>query len=97
VGIKCRSARPPSIHISSPLSFSTYLPITKLFYNGLQGRTYFALLDLIVDLYLQTGDKVEYRPIGGASDNVAHSVGEITGTVEEDGVCLLIIEPNVSR
>jgi hypothetical protein len=46
---------------------------------------------------MQTDDKVEYRPIGGASDNVAHSVGEITGTVEEDGVCLLILEPNVSR
>ncbi|KAH7884529.1 hypothetical protein F5I97DRAFT_1812315, partial [Phlebopus sp. FC_14] len=23
------------------------------------------------------GDKVEYRPVGGASDTVSHSVGEI--------------------
>jgi hypothetical protein len=85
----------PHLFSSFPLY---YLPTHhQTLYNGLQGRTYFALLDLIVDRYLQTGDKVEYRPIGGASDNVAHSVGEITGTVEEDGVCLLILEPNVSR
>ncbi|VDC05571.1 unnamed protein product [Peniophora sp. CBMAI 1063] len=32
------------------------------------------------------GDRVEYRPIGGSSDNVAHSVGTITGTVQEEGV-----------
>ncbi|KAG8213422.1 hypothetical protein J3R82DRAFT_11924, partial [Butyriboletus roseoflavus] len=25
----------------------------------------------------QIGDKVEYRPVGGAQDNVSHSVGEI--------------------
>ncbi|KZV73227.1 hypothetical protein PENSPDRAFT_649131 [Peniophora sp. CONT] len=31
-------------------------------------------------------DKVEYRPIGGTSDNVAHSVGTITGVTQEDGV-----------
>jgi len=30
------------------------------------------------------GDRVEYRPIGGASDNVAHSVGEIL-SVDETG------------
>lgn len=27
--------------------------------------------------YTQVGDKVEYRPVGGASDNVSHSTGEI--------------------
>jgi len=26
----------------------------------------------------QNGDTVEYRPIGGASDNVSHSTGVIT-------------------
>lgn len=26
---------------------------------------------------MQKGDKVEYRPVGGAQDNVSHSVGEI--------------------
>jgi hypothetical protein len=36
--------------------------------------------------FVQEGDKVEYRPIGGASDNVSHSTGEITHIVEEDGV-----------
>ncbi|KAN0093236.1 hypothetical protein V8E55_004020 [Tylopilus felleus] len=25
------------------------------------------------------GDKVEYRPVGGGSDNVSHSRGEIVG------------------
>jgi len=34
----------------------------------------------------QTGDKVEYRPIGGDSDNVAHSTGTIEDITEaEDG------------
>ncbi|KZV90115.1 hypothetical protein EXIGLDRAFT_647535 [Exidia glandulosa HHB12029] len=32
----------------------------------------------------KVGDSVEYRPIGGASDNVAHSTGEIT-SVEGSG------------
>ncbi|TFK50130.1 hypothetical protein OE88DRAFT_1661701 [Heliocybe sulcata] len=31
------------------------------------------------------GDKVEYRPIGGESDNVAHSTGEIVDIIEEGG------------
>ncbi|EMD34099.1 hypothetical protein CERSUDRAFT_125799 [Gelatoporia subvermispora B] len=34
----------------------------------------------------QKGDKVEYRPIGGNSDNVSHSTGVIQNIVEvEDG------------
>jgi len=32
----------------------------------------------------KVGDKVEYRPIGGASDNVAHSKGEIVDIIEEE-------------
>ncbi|ODQ52828.1 hypothetical protein SAICODRAFT_7853 [Saitoella complicata NRRL Y-17804] len=32
------------------------------------------------------GDKVEYRPIGGESDNVSHSTGVIEEIKEEDGV-----------
>lgn len=35
---------------------------------------------------LQKGDEVEYRPIGGAADNVSHSTGTITQVVEEGGV-----------
>ncbi|RPD61109.1 hypothetical protein L226DRAFT_612825 [Lentinus tigrinus ALCF2SS1-7] len=32
------------------------------------------------------GDKVEYRPIGGSAENVAHSVGTIQDVFEaEDG------------
>ncbi|KDQ57163.1 hypothetical protein JAAARDRAFT_58628 [Jaapia argillacea MUCL 33604] len=34
--------------------------------------------------HYKSGDKVEYRPIGGASDNVAHSTGEIVDVVEEE-------------
>ncbi|KAI9568240.1 hypothetical protein HD554DRAFT_2022481 [Boletus coccyginus] len=26
---------------------------------------------------MQKGDKVEYRPVGGAQDNVSHSVGQV--------------------
>ncbi|KAI0768087.1 hypothetical protein BD413DRAFT_441604, partial [Trametes elegans] len=34
----------------------------------------------------QKGDKVEYRPIGGAEENVAHSTGVIEDVLEaEDG------------
>ncbi|KAL7279044.1 hypothetical protein PYCCODRAFT_1464302 [Trametes coccinea BRFM310] len=34
----------------------------------------------------QKGDKVEYRPIGGPSENVAHSTGVIEDVFEaEDG------------
>ncbi|KAH9926822.1 hypothetical protein B0H21DRAFT_763935 [Amylocystis lapponica] len=34
----------------------------------------------------QKGDKVEYRAIGGASDNVSHSTGTIQDvTTAEDG------------
>ncbi|EPQ54239.1 hypothetical protein GLOTRDRAFT_18905, partial [Gloeophyllum trabeum ATCC 11539] len=33
----------------------------------------------------QVGDKVEYRPVGGAEDNVSHSTGEIVDIVEADG------------
>ncbi|KAI0710034.1 hypothetical protein C8Q76DRAFT_798803 [Earliella scabrosa] len=34
----------------------------------------------------QQGDKVEYRPIGGAEENVAHSTGVIEKVYEaEDG------------
>ncbi|KAI0322147.1 hypothetical protein OF83DRAFT_1167809 [Amylostereum chailletii] len=32
------------------------------------------------------GDQVEYRPVGGASDNVSHSTGKITNVLVEDGV-----------
>lgn len=36
--------------------------------------------------FAQTGDLVEYRPIGGAHDNVSHSRGEIEKVFEaEDG------------
>jgi len=31
------------------------------------------------------GDKVEYRPIGGASDNVSHSTGEIVEVKTSEG------------
>ncbi|EIN12907.1 hypothetical protein PUNSTDRAFT_131137 [Punctularia strigosozonata HHB-11173 SS5] len=31
------------------------------------------------------GDKVEYKPIGGAADNVAHSTGVIEQIVDEGG------------
>jgi len=31
------------------------------------------------------GDQVSYHPIGGASDNVSTSTGEITNVVQEDG------------
>ncbi|KAI0324591.1 hypothetical protein GY45DRAFT_1331367 [Cubamyces sp. BRFM 1775] len=34
----------------------------------------------------QKGDKVEYRPIGGSEENVAHSTGVIEDIIEaEDG------------
>ncbi|KAH9856487.1 hypothetical protein C2E23DRAFT_881843 [Lenzites betulinus] len=34
----------------------------------------------------EKGDKVEYRPVGGSEDNVAHSTGVIEKIVEaEDG------------
>ncbi|OCH95425.1 hypothetical protein OBBRIDRAFT_788314 [Obba rivulosa] len=32
----------------------------------------------------QQGDKVEYRPIGGESDNVSHSTGTIEKVFEAD-------------
>ncbi|KAI0787909.1 hypothetical protein C8Q74DRAFT_1366713 [Fomes fomentarius] len=32
----------------------------------------------------QKGDKVEYRPIGGSEENVAHSTGVIQDVVEAD-------------
>ena len=36
---------------------------------------------------VQQGDKVEYRPIGGAEENVAHSTGTIENVGQaEDGV-----------
>lgn len=35
---------------------------------------------------LQKGDEVEYRPIGGAADNVSHSTGTITEVVQAEGV-----------
>lgn len=39
---------------------------------------------------VQQGDKVEYRPIGGAEENVAHSTGTIENVGQaEDGVSLL--------
>ncbi|EIM91254.1 uncharacterized protein STEHIDRAFT_107848 [Stereum hirsutum FP-91666 SS1] len=31
------------------------------------------------------GDEVEYRPIGGAADNVSHSTGTITEVVQAEG------------
>jgi len=31
------------------------------------------------------GDQVTYHPIGGASDNVASSTGQITSVFEEEG------------
>ena len=34
---------------------------------------------------LQPGDFVEYRPIGGAQDNVVHSKGEIKQVIETEG------------
>jgi hypothetical protein len=37
-------------------------------------------------MYLQEGDKIEYRPIGGAADNVSTSTGTIEKITEEDGV-----------
>jgi sphingomyelin phosphodiesterase len=33
-------------------------------------------------MFYQIGDFVEYRPIGGASDNVSHSKGEIRKVFE---------------
>ncbi|KAI0319213.1 hypothetical protein OF83DRAFT_1111694 [Amylostereum chailletii] len=32
------------------------------------------------------GDQVEYRPVGGGNDNVAHSTSEITNIVSEEGI-----------
>ena len=41
----------------------------------------------VVHLFAQQGDKVEYRPIGGAEENVAHSTGTIESVGQaEDGV-----------
>lgn len=37
-------------------------------------------------ILLQKGDEVEYRPIGGAADNVSHSTGTITEVVQAEGV-----------
>ncbi|KAI0317070.1 hypothetical protein OF83DRAFT_1059273 [Amylostereum chailletii] len=30
------------------------------------------------------GNQVEYRPVGGGNDNVAHSTGEVTNVVSEE-------------
>ncbi|KAI0049784.1 hypothetical protein FA95DRAFT_1556488 [Auriscalpium vulgare] len=30
------------------------------------------------------GDKVEYKPIGGAADNVSHSTGQIVDVVNDE-------------
>jgi len=39
------------------------------------------------------GDKVEYRPIGGESDNVSHSTGVITDVNDaEDGTARYTIK-----
>src|ERR1700730_6092033 len=35
---------------------------------------------------LQVGDRVEYRPIGGAAENVSHTTGEICEVVDEGEV-----------
>jgi hypothetical protein len=39
----------------------------------------------------QTGDRVEYRPIGGGTDNVSHSTGEIVDVTDKDGVCYSLV------
>ncbi|KZT29866.1 hypothetical protein NEOLEDRAFT_1084718 [Neolentinus lepideus HHB14362 ss-1] len=33
----------------------------------------------------QKGDKIEYRPVGGQSDTVSHSTGEIVDITDEGG------------
>lgn len=48
-----------------------------------------ALLTIVIAL--QKGDEVEYKPIGGASDNVSHSTGTVTNIVEEDGVSSVLL------
>ncbi|KAI0749540.1 hypothetical protein C8Q80DRAFT_1269402 [Daedaleopsis nitida] len=43
----------------------------------------------------QKGDKVEYRPIGGAAENVAHSTGVIEDVFDaEDGTPRYAIKNN---
>ena len=47
---------------------------------------------------LQKGDKVEYRPIGGAEENVAHSTGTIEDVFQtEDGVSLSLLLSRASN
>ncbi|KAI0004108.1 hypothetical protein BJV74DRAFT_881285 [Russula compacta] len=31
----------------------------------------------------KAGDRVEYRPVGGAADNVSHTTGEILDVIDE--------------
>ncbi|KAH9982706.1 hypothetical protein BGW80DRAFT_1453534 [Lactifluus volemus] len=40
----------------------------------------------------QTGDRVEYRPIGGGTDNVSHSTGEIVDVTDKDGEVHYVIQ-----
>ncbi|KAI0064743.1 hypothetical protein BV25DRAFT_1913928 [Artomyces pyxidatus] len=40
----------------------------------------------------QTGDKVEYKPIGGSADNVAHSTGQVVNVVNEEGGTRYVIK-----
>ncbi|KAI0031928.1 hypothetical protein K488DRAFT_86368 [Vararia minispora EC-137] len=37
------------------------------------------------------GERVEYRPVGGQSDNVSHTTGTIISVFQEDGVSKYII------
>ncbi|EGN98880.1 hypothetical protein SERLA73DRAFT_136893 [Serpula lacrymans var. lacrymans S7.3] len=39
------------------------------------------------------GDKVEYRPIGGDSDNVSHSVGEVVEVQGSGAVSIFSVNP----
>ncbi|KAI0274877.1 hypothetical protein BC834DRAFT_965345 [Gloeopeniophorella convolvens] len=38
------------------------------------------------------GDRVEYKPIGGAADNVSHSTGEILNVINEGGEPRFVIK-----
>jgi hypothetical protein len=41
-------------------------------------------------VYPQEGEKVEYRPIGGAADNVSTSTGIIEKITDENGVRIIL-------